>query len=85
MISRIVNFFGEEGFASRRKQLLVLILVIVVIADFLVPREHGHFVWDLIPGWSAIFGFVSCVAIIFVSKFLGHQGKLMKREDFYDD
>ncbi len=85
MISKIVHFFGEAQYTRRRKQLLALILVVVVVADFLVPREHGHFFWDRIPGWSAFFGFLSCAAIIFVSKFLGHQGGLMKREDFYDD
>lgn len=85
MISRIVNFFGDTKFARRRRRLLAIILVVVFAADFLVAREHGHFFWDLIPGWSALFGFASCVAIIFVSKFLGHKGGLMKQEDFYDD
>ncbi len=33
--------------------------------------------------WS-VFGFVSCVAIIFISKWYGHLG-IMTREDYYDD
>jgi hypothetical protein len=28
---------------------------------------------------------VSCVIIILVSKFLGHQGGIMQGEDYYDD
>ncbi|MFQ5535424.1 MAG: hypothetical protein ACE5EM_11450 [Sphingomonadales bacterium] len=84
MIGRIVRFFGDAEHARRRRQLLTATLVAIVIGDFMVSREHGAFFWDAIPGWAAVMGFVSCVAIIFVSKFLGHQGRLMRREDFYD-
>ncbi len=84
MIGRIVRFFGDAEQAKRRRRLLAATLLAVVIADFFVSREHGEFFWDAIPGWAALFGFFSCVAIIFVSKILGHQGRLMRREDYYD-
>lgn len=84
MIKRVVDFFGEERYASQRRRLFYLALVLIVIADFLVPREHAEYFWDRLPGWSAVYGFVSCVLLIFVSKFLGHQGGLMRREDYYD-
>lgn len=58
-------------------------LVLLVAGDFLIEREHAHFIWDLIPGFSAFYGFISCVLIIVVSKFIGHAG-LMKREDYYE-
>ena len=84
MINRLVGFFGDAKHATTRRRLLGVVLVIVVIADFLVAKDHGHFFWDAIPGWAAFMGLVSCVAIIFVSKFLGHQGRIMRREDYYD-
>ena len=84
MIKRVVDFFGEERYAKQRHQLFYLVLVLVVIADFLVFREHAEYLWDRLPGWSAVYGFVSCVLLIFVSKFLGHQVGLMRREDYYD-
>jgi hypothetical protein len=84
MISQVVDFFGDERYARPRRQLFYLALVLVVVADFLVPREHAEYWWDRLPGWSAVYGFVSCVVLIFVSKFLGHQGGLMRREDYYD-
>lgn len=84
MIKRVVDFFGEERYASQRRRLFYLALVLIVIADFLVPREHAEYLWDRLPGWSAVYGLVSCVLLIFVSKFLGHQGGLMRREDYYD-
>lgn len=84
MIAKIVRFFGDEEHAKRRRRLLYAILLVVVAADFLVPREHGDFFWDLVPGWGAFYGFISCGLIVYVSKFLGHQGGLMVDEDHYD-
>ena len=84
MIKRIVYFFGDAKHAKQRRQLFYLVLVLIVIADFLVPREHAEYPWDRLPGWSAVYGFLSCVLLIFVSKFLGHRAGLMRREDYYD-
>ena len=84
MINRLVRFFGDAKHAATRRRLLTAVLVLVVIADFLVTKDHGHFFWDAIPGWAALTGFVSCVAIIFISKFFGHQGRIMRDEDYYD-
>jgi hypothetical protein len=84
MIGRLVNFFGDAAHAKARWRLLLATLVVVFGADFLVHREHGDFFWDFIPGWAAAYGFVSCVAIIFASKLLGHQGRIMRDEDYYD-
>ncbi|WP_170763343.1 hypothetical protein [Ruegeria lacuscaerulensis] len=84
MIARIVSFFGDSKYANLRLRLFYLVLALIVVADFLVPREHVEYLWERLPGWSAVYGFASCVAIIFVSKFLGHQGGLMRPEDYYD-
>ncbi|NNG71753.1 hypothetical protein HLI18_17815 [Rhizobium laguerreae] len=84
MIKRVVNFFGNEEHANQRRRLFYLLLVLTVIADFLVHREHAEYLWDRLPGWSAAYGFLSCVLLIFVSKFLGHRAGLMRREDYYD-
>ncbi|ANL41908.1 hypothetical protein AMC83_CH03515 [Rhizobium phaseoli] len=84
MIKRVVDFFGAEENAHQRRRLFYLVLVLIVIADFLVPREHTEYLWDRLPGWSAVYGFGSCVLLIFVSKFLGHRAGLMRREDYYD-
>ncbi|MEX0318767.1 MAG: hypothetical protein AB3N21_12485 [Ruegeria sp.] len=84
MIARVVNFFGDPKYAKPRRLLFYAVLVLVVVADFLAPRVHTEYLWERLPGWSALYGFGACVLIIFVSKFLGHQGKLMRREDYYD-
>ena len=84
MIARIVAFFGDPKYARPRRRLFYFTLVLIVVADFLVPRAHTEYLWERLPGWSALYGFVSCVLLIFVSKFLAHQGGLMRREDYYD-
>ena len=84
MIGRLVNFFGDTRYKRLRWRLLVAVLGLILIADLLVPRHHSEHFWDAIPGWGAAFGFASCVAIIFVSKFFGHSGGIMRDEDYYD-
>lgn len=83
MMGKLINFFGDKKYRKIRWRLLLVTLAFVVLADFLVTRHHGHF-WDAIPGWGAFFGFISCTAIIFVSKFIGKKGGIMKDEDYYD-
>lgn len=68
---------------ERLKILFGICLVAVVLSDFLIPREHVTFFWDGVPGFSAIYGFMACVLIIVVSKFIGKRW-LMKPEDYYD-
>ena len=64
-------------------KLLAIAAVPVVIADLLVER-HEHFPWDQIPAWPALYGLVSCIAIIWVSKWLGRGVGLMKPPDYYE-
>ncbi len=58
MIKRVVDFFGDGQYANQRRRLFYLVLVLIVIADFLVSREHAEYLWDRLPGWSAVYGFV---------------------------
>ena len=65
------------------KKLAYGILVLLVTADFIIPRHEIHFFGDKVPGFWSLFGFISCVLIIVVSKWLGHHW-LMRGEDYYD-
>ncbi len=65
------------------KKLAYGILVLLVVADFIIPRHEIHFFGDKVPGFWSLFGFISCVLIIVVSKWLGHHW-LMRDEDYYD-
>ena len=58
-------------------------LILLVVVDFIIPRHEIHFFGDKIPGFWSLFGFIACVLIIIVSKWIGHMG-LMKDENYYD-
>jgi hypothetical protein len=63
------------------------VLVIVALAEVVLPRifrgGESHFVVEEFPAWGSIYGFISCIAIILVSKLIGKLW-LMRREDYYD-
>ena len=59
-------------------------LIILIIVDFIIPRHEIHFFGDKIPGFWSLFGFITCVLIIIVSKWIGHLG-LMQDENYYDE
>lgn len=46
------------------------------------PEHAAHF-WSAIPGFYAVYGFLGCVAIIVISKWLG-KILLQRREDYYE-
>lgn len=81
---RLEEILENPARMKRVRQIFYATLVLLVVADFFAPRPHAIFPWDLIPGFSAVYGFVSCILIILVSKFIGHSGGLMVREDFYE-
>lgn len=63
---------------------LCLLLLLVLFDWLFVDKSHAHTEPEHYIAFWAVFGFVSCVAIIFISKWYGHLG-IMTREDYYDD
>ena len=59
-------------------------LIILIVVDFIIPRHEIHFFGDKVPGCWSLFGFIACVLIIIVSKWVGHLG-LMQDENYYDE
>jgi len=72
---------------ARIKRLFYIGLAVVALAEIVLPHVfHGgesHFSFEDFPAWGSLYGFVSCVAIIVVSKLIGKLW-LMRREDYYD-
>ena len=70
---------------KRVRIICLCFLLLLVVCDWLfVDKSHAHTVPERYIAFWAFFGFVSCVAIIFISKWFGHLG-IMTREDYYDD
>ena len=60
-------------------------LALLVIGDgLLANKEDAHTAPEHWVGFWSAFGFLSCLAIIFFSKWYGHLG-IMQNEEYYDD
>ena len=66
------------------KKIAYGMLVLLILVDFIIPRHEIHFFGDKIPGFWSLFGFISCVLIIVVSKWIGHYW-LVRDENYYDE
>ena len=86
-----MNFVARQlddriRFAGIRRGFYV-VLGVIALAEIVLPRIfdglHPHFSFESFPAWGSLYGLVSCVAIIIVSKALGKLW-LMRREDYYD-
>ncbi len=62
---------------------LAVLAVGEIVAPLLFHTEAADFSFEDFPGWESIFGLISCVVIIKVSKLLGKLW-LMRRETYYD-
>lgn len=69
--------------AKRLRLILIVSIVCLSILGFIFPNAHPHFWWQKIPVFDVAFGFLGCVFIILISKWIGHRW-LMKEEDYYD-
>jgi hypothetical protein len=62
-------------------------LAVIALAEIGLPHIFGggesHFSFEDFPAWGSLYGFVSCVGIIVVSKLIGRLW-LTRREDYYD-
>ncbi|MEI8241697.1 MAG: hypothetical protein WCI17_00370 [bacterium] len=63
---------------------LVLLALLVTGDALFVDKEHAHTRPEHYIGFWSAFGFLACLAIIFVSKWFGHRG-IMQDEDYYGD
>ena len=71
----------------RMKRFAYVVLIVIAAAEAVLPRVftggETHFSFEKFPAWGSLYGFISCVTIIVVSKAVGKLW-LMRREDYYD-
>ena len=66
------------------KRIAYITLMLIIVADFFIPRHKIHFIGDTVPVFWSLFGFVACVLIIIVSKWIGRLG-IMQDENYYNE
>ena len=60
-------------------------VVIFAVLDYLFPAGHGghEFWWTHVLAFFLFFGFIGCIVLVVIPKFLGHHW-LDRKEDYYD-
>lgn len=76
------TWFDHPQNIKRLKIGFYILLALLVLPDFFMHKHTYFSSIEAIPGFYALFGFISCVAIILISKLLGFV--LKKKEDYYD-
>ena len=66
------------------KKIAYAVLILIFVIDFFIPRHEIHFFGDGIPGFWSLFGFVACILIILISKWIGRLG-IMQDENYYNE
>jgi hypothetical protein len=77
-----LDWFDHPQNIRRLRTGFYIVLVLLVLPDFFLHKHHLFSTVESWPGFYALFGFTSCVAIIVVSKILGNL--LKREEDYYD-
>ena len=72
---------------ARLKRWFYVGLAVVALSEIFLPHifdaGHPHFSFESSPAWGSLYGLISCIAIIVISKLIGKLW-LMRREDYYD-
>ena len=76
------HWLVRPGTIRRLWQILVAVLAATVLAQLAV-EVHPHFAVEAWFGFSALYGFLACAALILGAKALGLAIK--RREDYYDE
>tara|TARA_B100000315_G_C14578465_1_gene589172 strand:- start:1546 stop:1791 length:246 start_codon:yes stop_codon:yes gene_type:complete len=72
----------KAGMLTRMWKFFVGVSVFLVAIDFVIPHEHTYLIFETIPGFSAVYGFVACTALVVFAKVLR---KICKRDMKYYD
>ena len=75
------NWFYRESSVRKIWIGAIVILALTVIAELFV-KLHPHFKIESVFSFHALYGFLTCVAMVIFAKLLGY---LIKRKDDYYD
>ena len=76
-----LKIFVKQENVKRFLAIFYISLVVLLIIDFFIPK-HAEFPWEGAPDFFAVYGFVSCILLIFIAKALR---LFVKRDETYYD
>ena len=76
------HLFDDPRNVKRLLKIFFAILVVLLVLDLCI-HKHAYFPWEDWPEFYAMYGFVACVFLVLVAKYVLRP--LVKREeDYYD-
>jgi hypothetical protein len=57
--------------------------VLLLLSEFFLDKSHSLFAWERWPEFYAVYGFVGCVLLVLVSKYV-LRPLVMRDEDHYE-
>lgn len=80
-MKRELKTFDNPKNVRRLLMVFYTSLVVLLVSEFFV-HMHGDFAWEEMPFFFGTYGFVSCVALIYIAKVL--RMFIKRNEDHYD-
>ena len=81
-LGRALLWVDKPGSVTKIFWALAIACIVVFLLDF-TYEKHGHFDMENLPGFFAIYGFISFTGLILVAKAL--RVMIKRPEDFYGD
>ena len=83
-----IDMNEELGMFDKPKNVKLLLVIFfaltaAVLAIDLFYHKHAYFAWEEYFGFYAVYGFVACVVLVIVSKYI-LRPLVMRKEDYYD-
>lgn len=76
------HLFDNPRNVDRLLKGFYVICIMLVIADFIIHR-HMTMGWEKIPAFYAIYGFIACVVLVVIAKWM--RKVIMRKENYYDE
>jgi fucose permease len=76
-----LKIFDNPKNVRRLLRFFYVSLLVLFLSDIFVHYHHG-FPWEKYLGFHAVYGFISCVLLIFIAKVL--RLIVMRPENYYD-
>ena len=75
------KIFDKPRNVKRFLVIFYISLAVLLIVDFFI-HKHAEFSWEGVPEFFAVYGFGSCVLLIFIAKLL--RLFIKRDENYYD-
>ena len=68
-MKRELKIFDNPKNVKRLLTIFYISLVALLVVDFFI-HKHADFQWEEAPNFFAVYGYVSCVLLIFIAKLM---------------